>query len=107
LRSTSGAFGPELEPLGVVAEVVRLLLLDVVPEFVPGLALEDVVGGVVRTEVAAGLPAGGEVGGGITPELEAASARTPDVVRSKKLKKSANSAQRDAIAEKRSPGRRR
>jgi hypothetical protein len=57
--------------------------------------------------VAAGLPAGGEVGGGITPELEAACARTPDVVRSKKLKKSANSAQRDAIAEKRSPGRRR
>jgi hypothetical protein len=107
LRSTSGAFDPELEPLGVVVEVSRLLLLDVVPDFVPGLALEDVVGGVVRTEVADGLPVGGEVGGGIAPELEAACARTPDVVKSKKLKKRAKNVQRDAIDEKRNPDGRR
>jgi hypothetical protein len=104
LRSTSGAFDPE-EPLsGVVVEVELLLVLDFVPvpDVVPGLALEDVVGGIVRTEVAAGLPVGGEVGGGIT-ELEAACARTPDVVKSKKLRRRANKAQRDAIAgEKRS-----
>jgi hypothetical protein len=107
LRSTSGAFDPELEPLGVVVEVVLLLLLDVIPDFVPGLALEEVVGGVVRTEVAVGLPVGGEVGGGIAPELEAACARTPDVLKSKKLKKRANNAQRDAIDEKQSPDGRR
>lgn len=81
-----------------------LVVVEVVP--VPNGVL-DVVGGVVRTEVAAALPVGGEVGGGITPELEAACARTPDTLKSKKLRKRLNSIQREAIAEKRSRERRR
>jgi len=79
-------------------------LLDVVPG--PG-ALEDESGGVVTTEVAAAVPVGGEVGGGITPELEAACARTPDTLKSKKLRKRTNKVRHDDIAKKRSPEKRR
>jgi hypothetical protein len=107
LRSTSGAFDPELELLvAVVVGIVWLLLLDFVLDVVPGLALEDVVGGVVSTEVVDGLPVGGEVGGGIT-ELEAACASTPVVVKRKKLRRRANKVQRDAISEKQRPKGRR
>jgi len=82
--------------------------VETVLDVVPGLAgLEDEVGGVVTTEVAGCDTVGGEVGGGITPELEAACARTPDTLKSKKLKKRANKVRHDAIANKRSPEKRR
>jgi hypothetical protein len=107
LSRTSGAVEPD-EPVvelspddGVV--VVTLLLVEVVPDVVPvpGLALEDVVGGVVRTDVVAAPPfLGGEVAGGITPELADDCAKTVDVLRRKKLRKRANNPQRDAIAQK-------
>ncbi len=91
-------------PSGVVVAPPPLLVdVEALPDVVPGLALEDVVGGVVTTDVAAAAPVGGDVGGGITPELEAACARTPDMLNSKKLRKRANKVRCDAIAKKTKP----
>jgi hypothetical protein len=105
LSKTSGAVDPDEPDVELSPEdgVVTLLLVEVVPDVVPvpGPEPDDVVGGVVRTDVVAALAfLGGEVAGGITPELADDCAKTVDVLRRKKLRKRANNAQRDAIAEK-------
>jgi len=96
---TSGAV--ELSPpdKGVVVTLLLAALLDV-PVLFPALEFVVAVGGVVTTDVVPPPPfLGGEVAGGITPELDD-SAITGEVLMSRKLRKRAKNVQRDAIAEK-------
>jgi hypothetical protein len=102
LRRTSGAVEDDVER-SEEEEVVALLFVDAVPVPVAALAPDDVVGGVVRTLVGAVPLEGGEVGGGMPAEDDAAWAKTPGAIRSKRLRKRANRLQRDAIAEDRTP----
>jgi hypothetical protein len=99
LSRTSGAV--ELSPpdKGVVVTLLLAALLDV-PVLFPALEFVVAVGGVVTTDVVPPPPfLGGEVAGGITPELDD-SAITGEMLMSRKLRKRANNVQRDAIAEK-------
>jgi hypothetical protein len=99
LSRTSGAVEEDVER-SEEEEVVALLFVDAVPVPVAALAPDDVVGGVVRTLEAGIVPLeGGEVGGGIPAEDDAAWAKTPGAIRSKRLRNRANRLQRDAIAE--------
>jgi len=97
LSKTSGAVELSLDK-GVVVALLALLL-DV-PVFFPALELIVAVGGVVTTEVVPPPPfLGGEVAGGSTRELVDC-AITGEMLMSRKLRKRARNAQRDAIAEK-------
>ena len=101
LSKTSGAVEPDVElSLGKAIVVALLAVLLDVPVFVPELEIVVGFGGVVTTEVVAAPPVlGGEVAGAITPEL-VDFAITGETLMSRKLRKSAKNAQRDAIAEK-------
>jgi hypothetical protein len=98
LSKTSGAV--ELSPPDKGVVVTLLLPLLDVPVLFPGLEFVVAVGGVVTTDVVPPPPfLGGEVAGGITPELDDA-AITGEMLMSRKLRKRAQNVQRDAIAEK-------
>lgn len=98
MRRTSGAVEEDVET-SEEEEVVTLLPFEAVPVPVAALDPADVVGGVVRTlEVGTAPLVGGEVGGGIAAEDDAACAKTPGAIRSRTLRKRTNRLQRDAIA---------
>ncbi len=98
LSKTSGAVELSLDK-GVVVTLLLAALLDV-PVLFPPLEFVVAVGGVVTTDVVPPPPfLGGEVAGGITPELDD-SAITGEMLMSRKLRKRAKNIQRDAIAEK-------
>jgi hypothetical protein len=98
LSRTSGAVELSL-PKGVVVTLLLAALLDV-PVLFPALEFVVAVGGVVTTDVVPPPPfLGGEVAGGITPELDDA-AITGEMLMSRMLRKRAKNVQRDAIAEK-------
>ncbi len=98
LSRTSGAV--ELSPPDKGVVVTLLAVLLDVPVFFPALEFVVAVGGVVTTEVVPPPPfLGGEVAGGSTRELVDC-AITGEILMSRKLRKRARNAQRDAIAEK-------